>query len=103
VFWRILQFVQIVVSLIREAEDKFGPGKGAEKRSHVVATAARDLDALGTSLQVGSCDPGAIGSYIGQLVDGAVGLMNCFGVLPKKATPSTPDLSGAASTLFDAG
>lgn len=84
-FWRILQWVQIVISLIREAEDKLGVGRGAEKRALVVAEATRELDALATATQIGGCSGEVLAEEAGNLIDAVVGLFNCFGVFARSA------------------
>lgn len=95
-FWKILQWVQIVISLIREAEDELGFGRGLEKRALVVQGATRELEGLATRAQVGRCDAAVFASYAGQVVDGVVGLMNCFGALPRSTAP--PAIASAASS-----
>lgn len=80
-FWKILQWVQFLVSLILDAEAELGGGGGADKRQLVLFRAGRELGAIATAAQVGGCDTETLLSYAGQIVDGTVGILNCFGVL----------------------
>ena len=90
-FWKILQWVQFLISLIREAEDELGAGKGEEKKAFVLAAGRRELEELLTRDRLSGCAPGEIGSYIGAIVDGAVGLLNCLGIFKHApAAASTP-------------
>ena len=84
-FFKILQWVQIVVSLIREAEDQVGAGRGREKRKLVVAGAQRELGLLATAEQIAGCDPEDTFHHVGALIDAVVALLNCLGVLRHQA------------------
>jgi hypothetical protein len=79
-FWKILQWVQFLISLIREAEDKLGAGRGREKKALVLAGATRELDALATATQISGCSVELLADHVGNLIDAVVGLFNCFGV-----------------------
>lgn len=79
-FWKILQWVQIVISLIREAEDKLGAGRGREKRDLVVAAATRELEQLTTAVQLVGCPVEVYVTDVGKLVDSVVSLLNCLGI-----------------------
>jgi len=94
-FWKILQWVQFVISLIREAEDELGRGRGAEKRALVTARAGGLLGELSTAMQIGSCSAEVLVSHVGQFVDGAVGLMNCLGLLGYAAVPRASSAAAA--------
>jgi hypothetical protein len=79
-FWKILQWVQFLISLIREAEDKLGAGRGPDKKALVLAGATRELDAIATAAQIPGCAVEVLAGHVGNLIDAVVGLFNCFGV-----------------------
>lgn len=103
-WWVIAQLVMKVLANIFSAELELGPGKGRDKRELVLGQSALELDALATQFQIGACAPEVLMQHVGSLVDGAVGLMNCFGVFgasafrPRGATsPAGSDVAGGSS------
>lgn len=103
-FWKIVQWAQVVISLIREAEDLLGPGKGEEKKAYVVAGATRELELAATTVQVGGCESDELLAYVGNVIDGVVGLFNCFGIFRRSSEGSrSAAISAAAAAPPPAG
>jgi len=96
-FWKILQWVQFLISLIREAEDKLGAGSGPDKKALVLAGAARELDAIATATQISGCAVEVLTGHVGSVIDGVVGLFNCFGVFARGVSSSLAPAAAAAA------
>lgn len=89
-FWKILQWVQYVISLIREAEDQLGFARGEEKKALVMKDAVRFLDGLATSEQLAGCAPEVLAAHVGKVIDGAVGVFNCLGIFRTSSARAAP-------------
>jgi hypothetical protein len=76
----VLQLVVKVLANIFSSELELGRGRGPEKRELVLGNARPELEELLTRNQIGGCDPQELLEHVGAIVDGAVGLFNCFGV-----------------------
>lgn len=96
-FWKIVQWAQVVVALIREAEDLFGAGRGEEKKAHVMTAATRELEFQATAVQARGCSGEEVGAYVSDVVDGVVGLFNCFGVFRRSVAGAPPASSTDAA------
>ena len=86
-----MHWVQLLLSLILEVEDKLRGQPGPTKRDAVLTGAMRELDAIATASQLDRYDPSSARSYTGLMVDGAVGLLNSLGLFRHKpAAASRP-------------
>lgn len=93
-FWKVLEWIKFVISVIAEAETKLGPKTGEAKKAFVLEHASREYQAMGLPLEPAVCDAAAVGSHVGAVIDGAVGLLNCLGVF-RRSPATSPQVDTA--------
>ena len=92
-WFKILQFVQFVLSLILEAENAYPPGSGDEKKASVMKSAAAELRKQGVLGAEGERAGDATLETVSGVVDGVVSLLhntNAFTHAPKPEPAADP-------------
>ena len=95
-FFKIVAFIQFLLSLILEAEQRFPAGDGVEKKADVMKAATAELRRQGLHGPEDDTKPGNVLELAGHLSDGFVELFNrtnTFKHNPSSSTaaPATPE------------
>lgn len=97
-FFKVLQWVGTVVSLVLEAEQSLGVGNGPAKRELVVSKAKAEVEALATAAKASGCSAEVLVGHVGSIVDGVVGLFNCLGTFAHAPTSAPASSSPAPAS-----
>lgn len=80
--FKILRWVQVIISLILDAERDLDRGEGAEKKTRVMAGASSAAENLGLSGAEGSPSPEELAEFASEFVDSKVDELNRTRVFP---------------------
>ena len=88
-FFKIVAFIQFLLSLILEAEQRFPAGAGAEKKADVMKAATAELRRQGLHGPEDDTQPGNVLELAGHLSDGLVELFNRTNTFKHQRSSST--------------
>lgn len=86
-WFKILQLVQFICSLVGEAESRFRDGAGSDKKSDVMKSLSAELRKEGMLGGVGEPNEAAVLEAAGATVDSTVALLNATSAFSHAAKP----------------
>ncbi len=88
-FFKIVSCIQFILALIHEAETRFGPGAGVEKKADVMKATAKELRRQGLHGPENDAQQGNVLARSGEIVDGLVKIFNVTNTFKHERSSST--------------
>ena len=85
-FFKIIRLIQVILAFILEAEPLFPSAAGADKKASVMKSTEAELRREGLLTGDDELAGASLLKYIGNVVDGLVGIFNATGVFKRSAS-----------------